>query len=108
MGGGSRSGLWCQIITDVTGTPVTRASTTEASNLGAAVLAAAGIGWYDNIRAAARAMTRTETGFHPDEATQAIYERLYSDVYRGIFPAIQKTIDRLTALTDSSYVEGDT
>ncbi|MBA3874059.1 MAG: xylulose kinase, partial [Anaerolineae bacterium] len=35
MGGGSKSALWCQIVADITGAKVTRASTTEATNLGA-------------------------------------------------------------------------
>jgi len=101
MGGGSRSDVWCQIIADVTGIPATRAGTTEASCLGAAILAAASIGWYPDCRAAAHAMTHTERSFQPDAAAHALYERLYTEVYRGIFPALQPSVDRLTALTGS-------
>lgn len=99
MGGGSRSGLWCQIVADVTGRKVTRASTTEATNLGAGILAAAAVGWYGTVRDAAAAMTSTEQRFEPSEKTHKIYDRLYKEVYVGIFPALQTYVDRLTALT---------
>jgi xylulokinase len=99
MGGGSRSALWCQIIADVTGARATRASTTEATNLGAGILAAYAAGWYPSVRDAADAMTATERSFEPNAATHAIYDRLYREVYVGIFPALKPYIDRLTALT---------
>lgn len=99
MGGGSRSVLWCQIVADVTGKRVTRASTAEATNLGAAILAAAAVGWYSSVREAADAMTDTERSFDPIPKTHAIYDRLYNEVYRHLFPAVQPYIDRLTELT---------
>jgi sugar (pentulose or hexulose) kinase len=105
MGGGSRSTLWCQIVADVTGTRVTRASTAEASNLGAGILAAAAVDWYGSVREAADAMTSTERSFEPLETTHAIYDRLYREVYTGIFPAIQPYVDKLTALTDNPLIE---
>jgi xylulokinase len=99
MGGGSRSALWCQIVADVSGKSVTRASTTEATNLGAAILAAAHVGWYSSVQDAADSMTSTERSFQPSEKTHALYDRLYREVYCGLFPAVQQYIDRLTELT---------
>jgi sugar (pentulose or hexulose) kinase len=43
LGGGSRSALWCQIVADVNGKVVKRASTADATNLGAGILAAAAV-----------------------------------------------------------------
>jgi xylulokinase len=99
MGGGSRSRLWCQIIADVTGVPVVRSTSTEATCLGAAILAAAAVGWYDSVPAAAAAMTGTADRFDPDPAAQAVYDRLYCDVYKPLFPTVQALADRLTILT---------
>jgi sugar (pentulose or hexulose) kinase len=99
MGGGSRSQLWCQIVADVSGKQVTRASTTEATNLGAGTLAAAAVGWYSSVRDAADAMTSTERSFEPIDKNYTTYDRLYREVYCGLFPAVQKYIDRLTELT---------
>jgi sugar (pentulose or hexulose) kinase len=99
MGGGSKSALWCQIVADVSGIKTTRASTSEATNLGAGILAAAAAGWYSTVRAAANAMTTTERSFEPSEKTHKIYDRLYREVYVGLFPAVQQYVDRLTELT---------
>lgn len=99
MGGGSRSGLWCQIVADVTGVPVARSATTEATCLGAGILAATAAGWYPDAVSAADGMTKTAECFAPHPETQEIYERLYSQVYQPLFPTLQPLIHRLTELT---------
>jgi xylulokinase len=100
MGGGSRSALWRRIIADVTGKPVRRCASPEASALGAAMLAAAGIGLHTNARAAAAAMSRIEESpLLPDPERQAVYSRLYEEVYRGLFPVLQPSLHTLAKLT---------
>jgi xylulokinase len=99
MGGGARSKLWCQIVADIHGKPVSRARTTEATSLGAAILAAAAAGWYPDVRGAADAMTATGQQFEPDSAAHAVYERLFVEVYQQLFPSVRDLVDRLTALT---------
>jgi sugar (pentulose or hexulose) kinase len=99
MGGGSRSKLWCQIVADVTGVPVLRSTSTEATCLGAGILAATAAGWYADARTAAAAMTATADRFTPQPATQARYDQLYREVYQPLFPTVQPLVARLTALT---------
>jgi xylulokinase len=96
MGGGSRSKLWCQIVADVTGVPVALSTATEATCLGAGILAAVAVGWYPHARGAAQAMTGVAGRYTPHPATQAIYQRLYGEVYKPLFPTIQPLVDRLT------------
>ena len=36
----------------------------------------------------------------PDPARHAIYSRLYEEVYRHLFPALQPYLDRLTELAE--------
>lgn len=104
MGGGARSDRWCQIIADVMGRPVARSGATEAAALGAGVLAAVGAGCFASAPDAVAAMAPTDAAvFAPDGARHAFYTRLYEEVYRPLFPAIQGYVDRLTALT----AEGD-
>lgn len=105
MGGGSRSSLWCRIHASITGLPIVRSSTTEATCLGAGILAAAGAGWYPSVRAAADAMTNTTDRFDPDPAETALYDRLFREVYRPLFPAVQGVVDRLSELTHG--LDGD-
>ncbi len=99
LGGGSRSDLWCQIMADVTAVPIVRAATSEATCLGAGMLAATAAGWYPDAHSAADRMSRTSGRFDPDAGTQATYARLYGDVYRELFPTLEPLIHRLTELT---------
>ncbi|MGC9523660.1 MAG: xylulokinase [Anaerolineae bacterium] len=87
VGGGARSDRWCQIIADVTGKPLVRSATPEAAALGAGIQAAVGAGLFDDMREAAAAMTLPRSApILPDEARHATYDRLYTDVYRDLFP----------------------
>jgi xylulokinase len=100
MGGGSRSALWRQMIADVTGKPVRRSRTSEATALGAGILAAAGVGLFPGAREAAANMTGLEVGVElPDPARHETYTRLYQEVYLGLFPAVRLYLDRLAELT---------
>jgi sugar (pentulose or hexulose) kinase len=98
LGGGSNSDLWCQIMADVLGAPVVRAHTVEATNLGAGILGAYGVGWYDSVEEAAAAMTDVAERFEPDTATAKVYDRLFEEVYRPLYPALQGPLDRLAAI----------
>jgi xylulokinase len=102
LGGGSRSDLWCQIVADVTGVQVVRAATTEATCLGAGILAAVAAQWYPDTTTAASAMTHTTERFMPNPETHVIYDRIYSEVYRPLFPTLQPLLHRLTDLTESA------
>lgn len=99
LGGGSRSDLWCQIVADVTGIPLTRAATSEATCLGAGILAATAAGWYPRPFEAAAAMSRTSDRFEPNAQTHLPYDRLYREVYRPLFPTLQPLLHRLANLT---------
>jgi sugar (pentulose or hexulose) kinase len=103
VGGGAKSPLWCQIIADVTGKSVFRAATSEAAALGAAILAAAGVGLHPDVQTAARAMTGLDSRcFIPVPERRAFYERLYQDVYRSLFPSLQKYLGALDNLSLST------
>jgi sugar (pentulose or hexulose) kinase len=102
LGGGSHSDLWCQIVADVTGVRVARAATAEATCLGAGILAAVAAQWYPDAPTAAGAMTGTAGRFEPDPETQAVYDRIYGEVYRPLFPTLQPLIHRLTDLAEET------
>ncbi len=98
VGGGARSGLWCQMIADVTGKPVQRSGATEAAALGAGVLAAVAAGLHPDVPRAARAMARLDNDpLLPDSGRHERYTRLFEDVYRHLFPALQPCLQRLAA-----------
>jgi sugar (pentulose or hexulose) kinase len=101
FGGGARSKLWLQIIADVTGKPVHLAHAPEATALGAGILAATAAGFFADASEAAQAMTRRlPERFEPDEKRQALYDRLFREVYRHLFPALQPLLGCLTGLAE--------
>jgi xylulokinase len=103
MGGGAQSDLWCQIIADITNKPVYRAATPEAAALGAGILAATAVGCYTNAREAAQEMTDIlPQPIEPNALSHAFYHRLFEEVYRPLFPALQLCLDRLAAMSNSN------
>lgn len=99
MGGGSRSKLWNQIMADITGVMVVRSTTTEATCLGAGILAAIAAGWYPSAAEAAKAMTGTADRFIPQPEKNTFYDQLFREIYQPLFPTIRQLVDRLAELT---------
>jgi xylulokinase len=103
IGGGAQSDLWCQIIADITNRPVLRATTTEAAALGAGILAATAVGCYANAREAAQEMTHIlPQPIEPNASRHTFYNRLFEEVYRPLFPALQLYLDRLASISNST------
>jgi sugar (pentulose or hexulose) kinase len=88
-GGGARSETVMQITANIFNCPVERPHTVETSGLGAAVLAATGLGWYDSVRIASNEMTRVGHRVEPDAETHAVYEKLYRRVYRKLYQRLK-------------------
>ena len=86
MGGGSRSRLFCQVAADATGRDVLRSGTSEATALGAGVLAAVGAGLHTDLSAAVAAMVTTEAVFTPGPDSEVYGAAM--ETYRGIYPAL--------------------
>jgi len=96
-GGGSASALWNQIKADVTGLPVLRMVSPDAACLGAAMLAAVGIGAFDGLDEAARAMVRVGDTFNPIPANVAHYEDLFA-AWQQLYPALRPIFTHLDDL----------
>jgi len=88
IGGGAASGLWCQIIADITGKNICFPHNTEASCLGAGIAAAVGAGLYPSFGKAARAMTGIKKVIKPDMDQNRKYQSFYS-VYKKIYPNLK-------------------
>lgn len=97
LGGGSRSDFWCQLFADVLGRPIRRSETANAPSLGAAVLASVAHGTHPSFERATAVMTRLAGSFSPGPQS-AIYERLYREVYRGLYVDLAPRMKALTEL----------
>lgn len=95
VGGAAFSDLWMQIIADVTGYPVYTIKENVEAPLGAARLAALGVGLIQRdsqdkwITLAPRAK--------PDAGRKRVYDEAFA-VYKDLYPALRSSMHRLTAL----------
>ena len=98
VGGAARSDLWMQIIADVTGYPIWTIREDVEAALGAARMAALGVGlialddrdsWITLVERAV-----------PDIARKARYDAVFA-VYAGLYPALRESMHALAALRGS-------
>lgn len=98
-GGGAQSDAAVQLTADVLGLPAVRPHTHEASGLGAAIVAAVGLGLHHDAPNAVREMTRPGRGFEPDPDASAVYDRLYREVYRRLYRRLKPLYERICDIT---------
>ncbi len=89
VGGQAHSDLWNQIKADVLNRPVLVPEVIEAAVVGAAIIAAVGLGAYSGREEAVSAMVRVARRFEPDPSRTRIYADLYT-VYRSLYPALRE------------------
>ena len=103
VGGAARSDLWMQIVADVTGYPVWTIREDVEAALGAARLAALGVGlialddrdsWITLVPRAA-----------PDPNRKRHYDEVF-DIYRGLYPALRDSMHGLARLRAASQGDG--
>jgi sugar (pentulose or hexulose) kinase len=98
-GGGAQSEAAMQITADIMGLPVERPALHDTSALGAAINLAVGLRLYPDYSSAVQAMTRTGRIFAPDPAATRVYDALYREVYRGLYPRLKPLYERIRAIT---------
>jgi xylulokinase len=97
VGGGTRGGLWTQIVTDVTGRPQDLPEQTIGASYGDALLAAIGTGVVPEGTDWARVATTLE----PDPEKRSLYDELY-ETYGELYPATKEQVHRLATLQDTT------
>ena len=98
-GGGSQSDGAMQIAADVFNLAAVRPQNADASALGAAMLAATGLGWYADARSAAQAMARPGRVFQPQPHAVRTYDAFYRQVYRPLYGRLSPLYRRIRAIT---------
>lgn len=95
-GGGSQSDAALQLTADIFNLPAARPHVYEASGLGAAIVAAVGVGLHSSYEAAVADMTRVSRWFEPIPQNHRVYDDYYHNVYLKMY-------DRLNPLNKSIY-----
>jgi len=95
VGGASHSNLWMQIIADVTGYPVYTIDDNVEAALGAALLAAFGVGLIDTSQVE-KGWARLRLRTTPDIAASRRYQHIFAQ-YRGLYPSLKSAMHQLHA-----------
>jgi xylulokinase len=100
VGGGTKGGLWTQIVSDVTGRPQELPAQTIGASYGDALLGARAVGLVEP-EAVWNTISAT---IEPDEGKREIYDELYY-LYRELYPATREYTHRLAKLQTIGYQE---
>lgn len=93
-GGGSRSNLWRQILSDIFQLPVyTVSGAKEGGAYGACLVGGVGAGIWKDLDEACRTMKEVTENV-PNPANKDIYEEMYG-IYCDMVPALKKQFDRI-------------
>jgi xylulokinase len=96
-GGGALSTLWRQIHADVFANEViTVSGSSEGGAYGAALVAGAGVGVWENVEAAVQVL-RAETTTAPIEEHAKIYDRLFP-IYQDLYAALKDSSERISEI----------
>ncbi len=93
VGGGTKGGLWTQIVSDVTGLRQELAKESMGACYGDALFAARAAGLVDDDAVWASAAAAVE----PNPKNREVYDRLYA-IYRDLYPATKSYVHDLAAL----------
>jgi xylulokinase len=96
-GGGARSALWRQIISDVLGIELTTVAISECGAFGAALLAGVGAGVWSTVGQACSSTVTSGEATQPIARTRDVYESSFG-LYRELYPALTRTNEKLSAL----------
>ncbi|MEZ4508878.1 MAG: FGGY-family carbohydrate kinase [Eubacteriales bacterium] len=84
--GASKSPMWCSIVSDTLGIPVTVPRVKEATALGAAILAGVGAGVYGNLNETVQRLCTLDKTYEPNMQNHEVYLELFErwkTVYRN-------------------------
>jgi len=96
-GGGARSPLWRQMLSDVMDSELVTVNTTEGAAFGAALLAGVGAGTWKSVEESCNVTIKTMEKTTPDRASVKIYESYYQQ-YTALYPALKPSVDGVAAL----------
>ncbi|WP_036923611.1 FGGY-family carbohydrate kinase [Propionicicella superfundia] len=90
-GGAARSPLWNQIQADIYNGPVETVETSEATALGAAILAAMGVGIYSDVHEAIGNMVHVADRWDPIPENVETYDEIFG-IFRNTYKALKTDV----------------
>jgi xylulokinase len=86
IGGGAKNETWLQMQADIFGAKVVKLKSEQGPGMGAAMLAAAGCGWFESLSECAEQFVKAERVYEPVPENVKKYRQLFR-IYREIYPA---------------------
>ncbi|KFZ39555.1 MULTISPECIES: xylulokinase [unclassified Thermoactinomyces] len=86
IGGGAKNETWLQMQADIFGAKVVKLKSEQGPGMGAAMLAAAGCGWFESLSECAEQFVKEERVYEPIPENVKKYRQLFR-IYREIYPA---------------------
>jgi xylulokinase len=96
-GGGAKSPIWRQMLSDIMDSELVTVNTTEGAAFGAALLAGVGAGVWKTVEEACNATIKTLERTSPKAKSVATYEQYYR-YYTALYPALKPTFDAVGAI----------
>jgi xylulokinase len=97
-GGGAKSSLWRQILSDIFDTEIVLTNVTEGAAFGAALLAGVGAGVYSDVAEACKETVQLTESTNPSP-DKDVYDDYYG-VYRELYPALEAQFKRVSAVEE--------
>ncbi|ADI00316.1 xylulokinase [Salisediminibacterium selenitireducens] len=86
IGGGAKSALWLQIQADIFDAEVVTLKSEQGPGMGAAMLAAYGVGWFENLKDCAAVFVDEQDHYQPVAENRALYRDLFTQ-YQQVYGA---------------------
>ncbi|MBM0064725.1 xylulokinase [Alkalicoccobacillus gibsonii] len=96
IGGGAKSKVWLQMQADIFNAPVVKQANDQGPGMGAAMLAAYGVGWFKGLDECAALFIKEETVYEPEQTQVQQYEELYQ-LYRQVYEQTKQLNQSLAA-----------
>ena len=96
IGGGSKSKLWCQIVSDIFGVELLKPAYEDAS-FGTALLAGIGVGIFKDLEEAVKNFFKIERRITPDMERHHYYEKIFK-IYRKIHDSLGEVYRELSKI----------
>lgn len=84
IGGGAKNRNWLQIQADIFQADIVKLASEQGPGMGAAMLAAYGLGWFKSLSECASQFIQTEEVIHPNPEQAERYKGLFS-IYQNIY-----------------------
>lgn len=101
IGGGAKSELWLQMQADIFNVPVTTLVNEQGPGLGAAMIAATGLGWYKDLQECAHKFVKYGKTYKPNNNNVDKYKQIYL-IYHQVYGATKSICQNLYDLKANS------